>query len=70
MRAVSGLEVLVEDRIAQAVRAELGRRGHQIQILESWSPAVGGGQGILIDPETDAYNGGADPRRDGYAPGW
>jgi len=70
VRAVSGLDVLVEDRIPEAVRAELGRRGHQVQLLESWSPAVGGGQGILIDPETGAYNGGADPRRDGYALGW
>ncbi len=31
---------------------------------------VGGGHGIAIDPETGAYTGGADPRRDGAAVGY
>jgi gamma-glutamyltranspeptidase len=30
---------------------------------------VGGGQGIVRDPESGAFVGGADPRRDGYAIG-
>ena len=70
VRAYSGLDVLIEDRIPAHVRQELARRGHQIQLLEAWSPAVGGGQGILVDPESGAYSGGADPRRDGYAIGF
>jgi gamma-glutamyltranspeptidase len=27
-------------------------------------------QGIMVDPESGALMGGADPRRDGYAIGW
>lgn len=70
VRATAGLKVMVEDRVPESVRAELARRGHEIELLGSWSPAVGGGQGIMVDPETGAYTGGADPRRDGYAMGW
>jgi gamma-glutamyltranspeptidase/glutathione hydrolase len=39
-------------------------------VLDDYSWLVGGGQGILIDPDTGVYSGGADPRRDGYAMGW
>ncbi len=56
-----------EARIAPEVRAELGRRGHQVNVLDDWSWVVGGGQGIMRDPESGALMGGADPRRDGYA---
>ncbi len=56
-----------EARIAPEVRAELGRRGHQVNVLDDWSWVVGGGQGIVRDPESGALMGGADPRRDGYA---
>ena len=57
-------------RILREVRAELGERGHQLNLLGDWSAQVGGGQGIMIDPETGSFMGGADPRRDGYAVGW
>jgi len=56
-----------ESRIAEATRAELGRRGHQVNVIDDWSWSVGGGQGIVRDPESGALMGGADPRRDGYA---
>ncbi len=56
-----------EARIDAGVRDELGRRGHQINVLDDWSWVVGGGQGIMRDPESGALMGGADPRRDGYA---
>ncbi len=56
-----------EARIAPEVRAELGHRGHQVNVLDDWSWVVGGGQGIVRDPESGALMGGADPRRDGYA---
>jgi gamma-glutamyltranspeptidase len=45
----------------------LRARVHDVQVLEPWTPFVGGGQGILIDPESGAFFAGADPRRDGYA---
>ncbi|HEV8640853.1 MAG TPA: gamma-glutamyltransferase [Methylomirabilota bacterium] len=56
-----------EARIAPEARAELGRRGHQVNVIDDWSWIVGGGQGIIRDPESGALQGGADPRRDGYA---
>ena len=56
-----------EARIAEGTRAELGRRGHRINVLDDWSWVVGGGQGIARDVESGALMAGADPRRDGYA---
>ena len=56
-----------ESRLAQETRAELARRGHEINVLDDWSWVVGGGQGIARDPESGALMAGADPRRDGYA---
>jgi gamma-glutamyltranspeptidase/glutathione hydrolase len=56
-----------EGRIARDVCDALGSRGHQVNVIDDWSWVVGGGQGIVRDPETGALQGGADPRRDGYA---
>jgi gamma-glutamyltranspeptidase/glutathione hydrolase len=56
-----------EARIPAEVRAGLAARGHQLNVLDEWSWVVGGGQGIMRDPESGALMAGADPRRDGYA---
>lgn len=69
-RTFAGTELAIESRIPEDVRTELVKRGHQLRDLGDWSPVVGGGQGIMIDPESGAFGGGADPRRDGYAIGW
>jgi gamma-glutamyltranspeptidase/glutathione hydrolase len=69
VRAYRDRLVDAEARIAPDVRAELGRRGHQLNALDDWSWVVGGGQGIARDPESGTLSGGADPRRDGYALG-
>jgi gamma-glutamyltranspeptidase/glutathione hydrolase len=69
-RVYEGTTIELEARIPKPVRDELGARGHAIRLIDDWSPLVGGGQGILIDPETGVLMGGADPRRDGYAVGW
>ncbi len=65
-----GLVVDIETRIPEDVREGLKNLGHELNLLPDWSAAVGGGQGIVADPETGALGGGADPRRDGYAVGW
>lgn len=65
-----GIEIDAEARIPAEVRAELEKKGHTFNLLEDWSPGVGGGQGIMVDPDTGSFMGGADPRRDGYAMGW
>ena len=60
----------MEARVPAAARDALTQRGHQIDLLADWSPTVGGAQGIMVDPETGAMMGGADPRRDGYVLGF
>jgi gamma-glutamyltranspeptidase/glutathione hydrolase len=67
IRAYRDRLVDAESRVSEATRAELGRRGHQINTIDDWSWVVGGGQGIARDPESGALMAGADPRRDGYA---
>lgn len=57
----------IEDRVPESVRAELTRRGHRLELLGDYSYFVGGGQSVMIDPESGARLAGADPRRDGYA---
>ncbi|MGH2534812.1 MAG: gamma-glutamyltransferase [Thermomicrobiales bacterium] len=69
-KTVQGTELMIETRIPEATRYELTRLGHTLSLLGDWSWLVGGGQGILIDPDTGVLTGGADPRRDGYAMGW
>ena len=56
-----------ESRITPETRAGLGQRGHKVNTIDDWSWIVGGGQGIVRDPESGALMAGADPRRDGYA---
>jgi gamma-glutamyltranspeptidase/glutathione hydrolase len=56
-----------EARISAETRAGLAQRGHQINAIDDWSWIVGGGQGIVRDPESGVLMAGADPRRDGYA---
>ena len=57
----------IEDRVPAAVRDELERRGHRLEMLGNYSPMVGGGQSVMVDPQSQARLAGADPRRDGYA---
>jgi gamma-glutamyltranspeptidase/glutathione hydrolase len=70
IKATGETNLEIETRISDEVREELTGRGHAMQPLGDWSHLVGGGQGIMIDPESGARMGGADPRRDGYAIGW
>lgn len=60
----------IETRVPLPVLTELSRRGHQLELLNDYSYVVGGGQSVMIDPDTNARLAGADPRRDGYALAW
>jgi len=57
----------IESRVPFGVRAELTRRGHRLELIGDYSYIVGGGQSVMIDPQSNARLAGADPRRDGYA---
>jgi gamma-glutamyltranspeptidase/glutathione hydrolase len=64
-----GKQIRMEARVPAEVREALIARGHEIDVLPEFSATVGGAQGITVDPESGAFMGGADPRRDGYALG-
>jgi gamma-glutamyltranspeptidase/glutathione hydrolase len=66
-RTMTGYDLAYETRIPEATMQELARRGHTLQPIADWSMLFGGGQGIMVDPDSGAFMAGADPRRDGYA---
>jgi gamma-glutamyltranspeptidase/glutathione hydrolase len=69
-KPTTGRTLAIEERIPEPVRAQLASMGHRLQPMGDWSFELGGGQGLTIDPETGAFLGGADPRRDGAAIGY
>ena len=62
-----GCDVIMEGRIAEPVRAALGRKGHEIELHGSFSSMVGGGQSVSRDTAAGVNYGASDPRRDGAA---
>ena len=62
-------ELSIEGRIPEATRSELSRRGHRLDVVNEWSPGMGGLSAIVVDQETGVLTAGADPRRPGYAMG-
>ena len=69
-RYMTERNVQMEEHFPAQVRQEMVARGHMVEVLEKWSMTVGGAQGIMVDNEQGTFQGGADPRRDGYALGW
>jgi gamma-glutamyltranspeptidase/glutathione hydrolase len=65
-RLLDGRLVQVESRIDGATIAALCERGHAAETAAAWTTAVGGMQGIVIDPDTGVMTGGCDARRDGF----
>jgi gamma-glutamyltranspeptidase/glutathione hydrolase len=66
-RTMTGYDLAYETRIPDEIMRELARRGHAPTPIADWSMLFGGGQGIMVDPDSGAFMAGADPRRDGYA---
>jgi gamma-glutamyltranspeptidase len=60
----------IENRFPPETVARLRALGHDVVLIDGWSPAVGQAQAIVIDPETGLLAGAADPRADGSAAGW
>jgi gamma-glutamyltranspeptidase/glutathione hydrolase len=63
----SGCDVQMENRFSQKTRDELKAKGHEIQLLGTFSSNVGGGQAVLRDFATGVNYGASDPRKDGEA---
>lgn len=62
-----GDSLQLESGIPAEVRTALEARGHKTR---DGRGAMGGFQGVLIDPRTGVLMGGSDPRKDGLAIGW
>jgi len=69
-RYIQGNECAFEQGIPDGVLQELSNKGHRIATLDDpYSQQFGGGQTIMIDPESKALVAGSDPRKDGCAIG-
>jgi len=62
-----GCDVQMENRISQKAREELSAKGHKIQVMGTFSSAMGGGQAVLRDFASGVNYGASDPRKDGAA---
>jgi gamma-glutamyltranspeptidase/glutathione hydrolase len=62
-----GCDVQMEETVPEKVRAELTKRGHQIELLEPFSFTVGQGEAVERDSGRNVNFAGADPRSDGEA---
>lgn len=69
-RFEEGNKVLLEDGIIITKIKKLKEKGHNIKRISNLSPLFGGGQIIIIDPDTDYLFAGSDPRKDGCAIGY
>jgi len=61
--------VQVEAGVSADTRQGLEALGHKLVDSPSYKP-LGGGQIILIDPQTGTLTAGSDPRKDGSAIGY
>ena len=66
-RTFPGCDVQMENRISQKTRDELAAKGHKIQVMGTFSTAVGGGQVVMRDFAAGVNYGASDPRKDGAA---
>lgn len=66
-----GHGVFLESEIGQPTRQALADQGYTLlEQSDGDDFAVGGYQGIFVDPETGLFQGGSDPRKDGCAIGY
>jgi gamma-glutamyltranspeptidase / glutathione hydrolase len=73
IRYISGRGVMMEDGLTAPVIAALIARGHERVLPPAGvmhRALMGGGQAIMIDPETGALVGASDIRKDGLAIGY
>ena len=66
-KTFGGCDVLVENRIAPAVRDALTAKGHKLKVQGDFSDEMGGGQAVIHDTRTGINYGASDPRKDGEA---
>ena len=62
-----GCGFLMEGRVPAAVREELVRRGHKLDVRGDYSSWFGGGQVVMHDSSSGVNYGASSPRKDGAA---
>ncbi|GAC1626093.1 MAG: hypothetical protein NVS4B7_16100 [Ktedonobacteraceae bacterium] len=62
--------VMLERRFLSGVPLQLDLLGHYTIVEGLWEDGMGHAQAILINPNTQVFEGAADPRCDGLALGW
>lgn len=62
-------DINIEEGLAHSLN-DLSRLGHRVTVTQGNTGPYGGGQVIMIDPETNMLHGGSDPRKDGCAVGY
>jgi gamma-glutamyltranspeptidase/glutathione hydrolase len=60
----------LEGGIPPEVAAQLRHKGHTVKLYTEQDRYFGGVHAIQVDPDTGAFRGAADPRRDGQASGY
>jgi gamma-glutamyltranspeptidase/glutathione hydrolase len=69
----AGCDLLIESRVPEATRRELIAKGHELNVLDPYSPEMGRGNVVMTDGRGVHY-GASDPRADGEAvpqtPSW
>jgi gamma-glutamyltranspeptidase/glutathione hydrolase len=64
---LAGCDVRIENRVPEAVRDDLTKRGHWLQVEGDYSGLMGGGQAVMRDVKARVNYGASSPRKDGAA---
>ncbi|MGA2980228.1 MAG: gamma-glutamyltransferase family protein [Terriglobales bacterium] len=62
-----GCNIVIESRVAPEVRQKLSAMGHQLDVRNEYSTAMGRGQAVMHDSKTNVNYGASDARADGSA---
>jgi gamma-glutamyltranspeptidase / glutathione hydrolase len=62
-----GCNFMIERRVPEAIREELSRRGHILEVRGDFSTWMGGGQVMMHDSASGLNYGASSPRKDGAA---
>jgi len=62
-----GCNIVIESRVSPEVRQKLSAMGHQLDVRNAYSSAMGRGQAVLHDSKAKVNYGASDARADGAA---
>jgi gamma-glutamyltranspeptidase/glutathione hydrolase len=62
-----GCDIRIESRVKTDTLQKLGAMGHKLEVRQEYSSAMGRGQAVLHDSQSQTNYGASDPRADGSA---